>query len=73
MKKSNPDVIIAKMDMTTNQLPTSSSANVTVQGYPTIYYFKKGSNTGGKATSFEYNGSRDVQSLTYFVHAVSKI
>jgi hypothetical protein len=60
----NNNTIVAQMDMTKNSL-LPGMCNATVEGYPTIYLFRK----GGKHLPVEYRGPRDLQSLTRFLAA----
>ena len=55
---SNPDIVIAKMDSTLNEL-----ADVKVSSYPTLIYFPK----GDKATTVPFEGDRNLATLTAFL------
>lgn len=55
--KSNPDITIAKMDSTANEVE-----GVNVRGYPTLIYYGK-DNKDGK----NYDGGRDLEALKAFV------
>lgn len=58
--KDNPDVVIAKMDSTVNELPHTK-----VSSFPTIKLFTK----GGENKVIEYNGPRTFEGLTKFVES----
>merc|ERR1712023_292839 len=55
--KNFPEVVIAKMDSTANEVE-----QVSVQGFPTINAFLKGDNN-----KIDFNGERDLLSLIKFV------
>lgn len=59
--KPHEHVVIAQIDMTQNSLQVPGTV---IQGYPTIYLFKKGS----KGAPVEYRGARDVESFKAFLH-----
>jgi protein disulfide-isomerase A1 len=56
------DIVIAKMDSTTNELE-----DIKVQGFPTIKLFKKGDNT-----VVDYNGERTLEGLAKFLESDGK-
>jgi len=57
------DVVIAKVDLTNNDLPSEYRQAYHVDGFPTIYWAAKGAK--GKPTKFE--GSREVDDMKKFV------
>lgn len=61
------DVIIAKMDATTNDV---DSDDVKIEGFPTIYFWK-----AGDKSPIPYSGSRDYDDVMSFIksHAASTI
>ncbi|XP_072290868.1 protein disulfide-isomerase A3 [Eucyclogobius newberryi] len=56
---SNPNVVIAKMDATANDVPTPYE----VSGFPTIYF----SPAGQKSSPKKYNGGREVSDFVSFL------
>nr|AMM62654.1 conotoxin-specific protein disulfide isomerase (cspdi) [Conus geographus] len=60
--KDSKDIIIAKMDSTTNELE-----EVQIKSFPTLKYFSKGSNE-----IIEYDGERTLEELTKFVESGGK-
>ena len=57
------DVLIAKVDLTANDLPSEYKDVYHVQGFPTIYFAPKGS----KAKPVKFEGSREVDDMKKFV------
>jgi len=55
--KSNPDVVIAKMDSTANEVES-----VKVDSFPTIKLFRKGDNK-----VIDYNGERTLEGMSKFL------
>jgi len=60
--KDNPDVIVAKMDATTNELE-----DIKIQSYPTIKLFPKDSDE-----VIDYSGARTVEGLSKFIDSNGK-
>jgi len=60
--KDNPEVVIAKMDATANELE-----DVKVHSFPTIKFFPKGS-----SEVIDYNGDRTVEGFTKFLESGGK-
>ena len=58
LKTSNPNIIIAKMDSTTNEV-----AEVSIQGFPTLKFWPK----GNKSTPMDYSGDRDLNGFMAFL------
>jgi len=58
----SPDVVIAKMDATANELP-----DVKVQGFPTIKFFPKDSDQ-----IIDFNGERTLEGFTKFLESGGK-
>ncbi|XP_065180769.1 protein disulfide-isomerase 2-like [Sycon ciliatum] len=56
--ESNDDIMVAKMDSTANEIDA-----VTVQSFPTIYYFPKGANS----VPIEFKGSRTLDGFIQFI------
>ncbi|KAK6740996.1 hypothetical protein RB195_009070 [Necator americanus] len=61
LKKTQPNLIIAKMDATANDAPSAYS----VGGFPTIYFAP----SGKKSTPIKYEGNRDLDHLTKFMES----
>ncbi|KAL6727613.1 hypothetical protein Aduo_009476 [Ancylostoma duodenale] len=59
LKKTQPNLIIAKMDATANDAPSAYA----VEGFPTIYFAP----SGKKGTPIKYSGNRDLDHLTKFM------
>jgi len=59
--KSNPDITIAKMDSTANEVD-----GVNVRGYPTLIYYGKDDKAGEN-----YDGGRDLEALKLFIEEKS--
>jgi len=57
--KGNPDVVIAKMDATANDLPPNSP--ITITGFPTIKLFKADN------TIVDYDGDRSLNDFVKFI------
>ena len=66
-KSSSEALVVAKMDGTANRLPDEKYK---VTGYPTVWFFKKGSDT-----PIKFTGDRSTSGLAAFVqqHATTKI
>ncbi|KAK6049104.1 thioredoxin, partial [Cooperia oncophora] len=64
LKKTQPNLIIAKFDATANDAPPAFM----VSGFPTIYFAP----SGKKSTPIKYDGDRDLEEITKFMelHAV---
>ncbi|KAK5974668.1 Thioredoxin domain-containing protein [Trichostrongylus colubriformis] len=64
LKKTQPNLIIAKFDATANDAPQAYS----VEGFPTLYFAP----SGKKSTPIKYGGNREVEDITKFMelHAV---
>ncbi|CAD6187962.1 unnamed protein product [Caenorhabditis auriculariae] len=64
LKKTEPNLVLAKMDATANDAP----AQFAVEGFPTIYFAP----SGNKGEPMKYNGNRDLDHLKDFLkkHAV---
>jgi len=60
--KDNPEIVIAKMDATANELE-----DVKVHSFPTIKFFPKGS-----SEVIDYNGDRTVEGFTKFLESDGK-
>jgi protein disulfide-isomerase A1 len=60
--KSNANVVIAKMDATTNEVDVPG---VNVKGFPTLYFFKG----NDKAHPVRYEGERNADALVEYVTA----
>ena len=58
LKTSNPNIVIAKMDSTTNEV-----AEVSVQGFPTLKFWPK----GNKSAPMDYSGERDFNGFMAFL------
>lgn len=58
--ENNPNVVIAEIDATANELPTA----YTVRGFPTIFWCDK----GNKNVPEKYQGARSVEAWTEFVN-----
>jgi protein disulfide-isomerase A6 len=56
--RSNPNIIIAKVDMDANKLPEMG-----IKGFPTIKLFRKGDNE----TIVDYKDARTVQAFLKFL------
>lgn len=56
--KANTNVVFAEIDFTANEL-----AEISIQGYPTIFFFKKGL----KNEPIKYEGDRSKKSLIEFI------
>ncbi|KAL6634170.1 hypothetical protein ACP70R_026841 [Stipagrostis hirtigluma subsp. patula] len=56
--QNDEDVIIAKMDGTTNDIPS----DFTVEGYPTMYFYSSGGNL------LPYNGGRTAEAIINFIN-----
>ena len=59
-KEEDPDVLIAKVDCTTERSLCSAQD---VPGYPTLKFFKSGTNSGVK-----YQGQRELSRLVKFIN-----
>jgi protein disulfide isomerase len=57
------DLLIAKLDLTSNDLPAEYSSVYAVQGFPTIYFAKKGK----KLSPQKYEGERDIAGFKAFL------
>lgn len=57
---SDSSIVIAKMDHTENDFPETSS--ISIQGYPTLMFFKAGTNE-----IVDYDGPHELESLVKFV------
>lgn len=57
---SNPNIVIAKMDMTANEIDV---AGVDVKGFPTLFFFKGNE----KSTPQSYESGRDLDSFVAFL------
>ena len=60
MRRSNPQVSIAKIDYTANEV---ALVGASIKSYPTIYLFK----SGKKNKPVLYTGSRELLALSSFV------
>jgi hypothetical protein len=58
--KSNPNVVVAKMDATANEVDVPG---VNVKGFPTLYFFKG----NDKAHPVRYEGPREVEALLEYL------
>jgi len=58
LKATNPNIVIAKMDSTANEV-----AEVSIQGFPTLKFWKKGS----KSAPIDYSGERDLKGFMEFL------
>merc|ERR1739847_28909 len=58
--KDSKDIVIAKMDSTTNEVK-----DVNIRGFPTLKLFKKGDNK-----VVEYDGARDLDGFVKFLDAL---
>ncbi|CUE72045.1 protein disulfide-isomerase A3-like, putative [Bodo saltans] len=56
MKDNFDDLVIAKMDLTNNDLPDEYKGAYAVQGFPTLYLATK----GNKLSPVQYDGAREV-------------
>ncbi|CAB3403430.1 unnamed protein product [Caenorhabditis bovis] len=59
LKKTQPNLVLAKMDATVNDAPSQFA----VEGFPTIYFAP----SGKKSEPIKYNGNRDLDHLTKFM------
>lgn len=55
---SNPNIVIAKVDATANEVP-----GVNIRGFPTLKFWKNGS----KNAPLEYEGERDLKGLLEYI------
>jgi len=58
LQKTNPDIVIAKMDSTANEIE-----EVSIQGFPTLKYWPKGK----KSEPMDYNGGRELKDFMDFL------
>jgi len=58
LQATNPNIVIAKMDSTANEV-----AEVSIQGFPTIKFWKAGS----KSAPMDYSGERDLKGFMEFL------
>lgn len=63
--KSNPNVVIAKMDSTANEVDVPGLA---VKGFPTLYFFK----AGDKAHPVKYEEGRELDDFVAFLEKNSQ-
>ena len=56
-------LVIAKMDMTANDLPAEYASGFKVEGFPTLYFAPK----GGKQTPIKFDGGREVQDMKKWI------
>uniref|UniRef100_A0A1I7T947 Protein disulfide-isomerase A4 n=1 Tax=Caenorhabditis tropicalis TaxID=1561998 RepID=A0A1I7T947_9PELO len=59
LKKTQPNVVLAKMDATINDAPSQFA----VEGFPTIYFAP----SGKKTEPIKYSGNRDLEDLKKFM------
>lgn len=63
LQATNPNLVIAKMDSTLNEV-----SEVSIQGFPTLKYWKRGQ----KSTPMDYTGERDLKGFLAFFEANSE-